>query len=502
MEGVAPTVTPERRVDLREARHPLLLAQRWGAADAPTSPVVPVDVELTPERPLLVITGPNAGGKTIALKTLAMHVLLAQTGCHIPAAEGSTLPVIRRLHAIIGDDQSVAENLSTFSAFVKQVRDVLADAGEGSLVLLDELGAGTDPDEGAALAQAILEELGERGALVMATTHLEPLKAFASTHPRARNASVEFDTTTLAPTFRLRYDRPGQSYALTIAARLGLAPELIARAQAYRTEHAARVAELIERLDEHTRTEAERARELAVLEQAAAARLAAAHEAEAAATTKARDTVAAAREEATRMIADVRRVVSAEWDRLKRADRTRRDLDQTRRALGAAAERIGRPEPMAPPEEPGRLVPGADVAAEHLGLQGRILSVSGENATIQAGAVTVKVPLRALRLAAQPAVLAGRPRRAIEVPEKSSVGAELHLVGRRTDEARDLVEQYLDNAFMAGLATVRLVHGKGTGALRKTVRDVLSGHPLVDSFRDGEPAEGGTGATVAALKVS
>ncbi len=201
-----------RTLSLKSARHPLLLAQSWTDAERP---VVPTDIELTAERPLLLITGPNAGGKTIALKTAALLVLMAQTGCHIPAAEGSRLPVITHLHAIIGDDQSVSENLSTFSAFVKQIREVLDQAGERSLVLLDELGAGTDPDEGAALAQAILEELAERGALVIATTHLEPLKAFASTHPRTRNASVEFDTATLAPTFRLRYDQPGQSYALT-----------------------------------------------------------------------------------------------------------------------------------------------------------------------------------------------------------------------------------------------------------------------------------------------
>src|SRR5439155_1011486 len=178
-----------------------------------------------------------------------------------------------RMDAIIGDDQSVAENLSTFSAFVKQVREILAEADEHSLVLLDELGAGTDPDEGAALAQAILETLADRGALVMATTHLEPLKAFASTYARARNASVEFDTATLAPTFRLRYDRPGQSYALTIAARLGLAPELIARAESHRSLHAARLSELLQWLDEHTRCEAERTIAIERREQESAARV-------------------------------------------------------------------------------------------------------------------------------------------------------------------------------------------------------------------------------------
>src|SRR5207253_618442 len=199
------------------------------------------------------------------------------------AGEGSRLPVFDDVFAIIGDDQSVAENLSTFSAFVKQAREILERADQRSLVLLDELGAGTDPDEGAALAQAILEELAERGALVIATTHLEPLKAFASTHPRTRNASVEFDTATLAPTFRLRYDQPGQSYALTVAARLGLGPELIARAQAHRSEHTARLSELLATLDAHARTEAARAREIERIRAAAAAQLAKARQSAAAA---------------------------------------------------------------------------------------------------------------------------------------------------------------------------------------------------------------------------
>src|SRR5262249_33232241 len=195
----------------------------------PSREVVPVDLEIAPDRPLLLITGPNAGGKTIALKTLALLALMTQIGCHVPAAEASRVPVFERLFPVIGDDQSVAENLSTFSAFIKQTREVLAEAEARSLVLLDELGAGTDPDEGAALARAILESLADRGALVVATTHLEPLRAFAAAEPRARNASVEFDASTLAPTFRLVYDRPGQSWALALAARPGLPPALVPR---------------------------------------------------------------------------------------------------------------------------------------------------------------------------------------------------------------------------------------------------------------------------------
>jgi len=511
MEAIEPEIDRGRTLSLKSARHPLLLAQGW---KDPERPVVPVDIELSAERPLLLITGPNAGGKTIALKTAALLTLMAQTGCHIPAAEGSRLPIVTDLFAIVGDDQSVAENLSTFSAFVKQIREVLDRAGERSLVLLDELGAGTDPDEGAALAQAILEELAERGALVIATTHLEPLKAFASTHPRTRNASVEFDATTLAPTFRLRYDQPGQSYALTIAARLGLPPELIARAQAHRSEHAARLADLLTTLDAHARTEAERAREIERARTDAAVHLAKAHETATAAEAKARTIVERAKAEAAALLTDVRRAVAAEWERLKRAERTRHTLEEGRQRLREVAARVEAVAPAAAPahgDRPRALEPGQTVAAEHLGIRGKLLTISGSTATVRSGSLTIRVPLQALRPvggdgesepgAGVPSVRVGS-RAKEPAPPPREIAPELLLLGRTTDEARDIVEKYLDDAFLAGLPSVRLIHGKGSGALRKAVRDLLTAHPLVDSFRDGEPAEGGPGATVAALRVS
>ena len=518
MDASAPAIDLQGRVALRAARHPLLLAQAWRD---PARTVVPVDIELSPDRPLLLITGPNAGGKTIALKTLALCAILAQVGCHVPAAEGSRLPVFERLYAIIGDEQSVAENLSTFSAFVKQIREVLAETDDRSLVLVDELGAGTDPDEGAALARAILEALADRGTLVVATTHLEPLRVFASTEPRARNASVEFDTRTLAPTFRLRYDVPGQSYALAIAGRLGLSPELIARAQAHRSTDAARMSQLLDQLDEATRTEAERALAMQRRESETAARLAAAREAEAGAAARAREIVERAKAEAAKLLTDVRRAVSAEWDRLKRAERSRPALDESRRRLREVSARVV-PAPAAPSTDDTPLAPGMTVAADHLGLRGQLIDINGDTATVLAGNVTVRVPMSALR----PTDADGGDRRAPgvsrsgwgparpsasgspgpltgpDMPGARAIAGELMLIGRTTDEARDLVEKYLDDAFMAGMANVRLVHGKGTGALRKAVRVVLSDHPLVDSYRDGEPAEGGSGATVAALKVS
>jgi DNA mismatch repair protein MutS2 len=503
MHATAPVVgdAESRSVDLRDARHPLLVAQGWRD---PARPAVPIDIRLDADRPLLVITGPNAGGKTVALKTLALLALMAQTGCHIPAAERSRLPVFDALHAIIGDDQSVAENLSTFSAFVKQAREILGDAGPGSLVLLDELGAGTDPDEGAALARAILEALDAAGALVVASTHLEPLKTFASTYPRARNASVEFDTAALAPTFRLRYDVPGQSYALAIAGRLGLPAALIERAQTYRSEDAARMSELIARLDAHERSQATHARQIEAAASESSARLAAAHAAEAAAEARAREVVARAKAEATTLLAEIRRAINTEWERLKKTERSRPALEDSRRRLRDVSARLlpaaSPAETVAAPREP--LVPGSRVRADHLGLAGELVAISGATATVRAGAVTVRVPIAALTRTGEPPVTTPKGAGSISASVASKpTPSELLLLGKTTDEARDLTEKYVDDAFLAGVGTVRVVHGKGTGALRKAVRDLLAAHPLVESFRDGEPGEGGAGATVAQLKV-
>ncbi|MGH7262443.1 MAG: endonuclease MutS2 [Candidatus Rokuibacteriota bacterium] len=440
MTATEPDLDPGRTVALSEARHPLLLAQSW---QEPGRPVVPVDLHLDALRPLLIITGPNAGGKTVALKTLGILALMCQAGCHLPVREASKLPVFRQVFAVIGDDQSVAENLSTFSAFVKQVREILEEVDARSLVLLDELGAGTDPDEGAALAQAILEDLQARGALVMATTHLEPLKAFASTHPGARNASVEFDGGRLAPTFRLLYDRPGQSYALTIAARLGLPEHLIDRAHSHRSTQAQHLQELLARLDADTRTASIERGEAERRQTQAATLLARAQKELEAAQAKAKETLARAKAEAQTLLADIRRKVAEEWERLRSEERSRRSLEATRKRLAEAA-------PPMPAPAPPRTV-----------------------------------------------ALAPSWRDSVRTPEKAAVPEELMLLGKTTDEGRDLVEKYLDDAFLAGRRSVRLIHGKGTGALRKAVHEVLAGHPLVDAYKP----ESGGGATVVALKV-
>src|SRR5207245_785670 len=316
MGATAPAIDAGRTVALRAARHPLLLAQSW---KDPRRTVVPMDLELGPDRPLLVITGPNAGGKTIALKTLAVQALMAQVGCHVPADEGSRLPVFDDVFAIIGDDQSVAENLSTFSAFVKQAREILEAADERSLVLLDRLGA-----------------------------------------------------------------------------------ELIARANTHRSEHAARLADLLATLDANARSEAERAREIERIRAEAAAQLAKARQTEAAAESRAQAIVARARAEATTLVGEIRRALTAEWDKLKRTDRSRRSLDESRRRVREVAGRIEAIAPDAPAELPVALAPGATVAAEHLGIRGELVEIAGSSATVRSGSVTVRVPLSVLRLAPMP----------------------------------------------------------------------------------------------------
>jgi len=523
MEAVEPTIAEERDVLLRGALNPILLAQSWASEGG--RPVIPMDIEIGAERPVLVITGPNAGGKTVALKTLGLLVLMAQSGCHVPARDGARLPVFSQCFAIVGDEQSVAENLSTFSAFVKQLREVLERVDARSLVLLDELGAGTDPDDGAALAQAVLEALAERGAVVVASTHLEPLKGFASTHPRARNASVEFDAERLAPTFRLVYDRPGQSYALSIGARLGLPAALIERAHAHRSTQQRQLQELLARLDDRDRKDAERGALLERREAESAGLLARAQAELEAAKASARETVARAKAEAQRLVTEVRRHVNEEWDRLKRSEKSRPELERARKRLVATAQQVEHTAGAAPePDGAGPAAAGDRVEITHLGLKGDVLGVDGETVTVQAGTVTVKVPMQALRVVSrgpspQPSPQRGegamypRPRRGrgqgegaqmveggrISTPGKSAVAVELKIIGRTTDEARDLLEKYLDDAFLAGLTSVRIIHGKGTGALRRAVEEVLSAHPLVAEHRPGASSEGGAGATVATL---
>ena len=507
LDATEPEVGAGGDLELRAARHPLLVAQRWapagavaGAAAGPA--VVPVDVRVPAARPGLVISGPNAGGKTVALETAGLLTLMAQAGCHLPVAPGSRLPVADRVLAVIGDEQSLAQDLSTFSSFVLQAREILAGAGPGSLVLLDELGAGTDPAEGAALGAALIEALLDRGARVIVTTHLEPLKVFAQLDPRLVNATVAFDPVRLEPTFRLEYGHPGPSYALTIGERLGLPPAVIARAREHLTEERQRVDTLLAALAAREQEAQARLADAARREQAAAALAAQAREALAGAEGEAARVRHAARDEARTLLADARRQAGQALDRLRAEAVTRREAQEAYHRLRAAEAALAQAAPApaagADPATPAAGAPSGEVQLRGLGLRGRVVAEDAEMVTVQAGRLTVRVARREI----EPAPAAGaRPPApgAVSLPAAREVARELHLRGLTTDEARAAVEKFLDDTALAGHGAVRLIHGKGTGALKRAVDACLKGHPLVQAFRVAPPAEGGTGVTVVEL---
>jgi DNA mismatch repair protein MutS2 len=480
-------------LELRAARHPLLVVQSWERG----SPVVPVDIMLPAARPALLITGPNAGGKTVALETAGLLTLMAHAGCHLPAEPGSRVPLTDQVLVVIGDEQSLAQNLSTFSSFVRQVREILATATGQSLVLLDELGAGTDPAEGAALGAALVEALLERGARVVATTHLEPLKVFAQTDPRCENASVAFDAERLSPTFRLEYGHPGPSYALTIGERLGLPTPVIARARVHLGEAGRRLETLLADLAGRERAAEAAAAEATRREAEAAAALERAQRALARAESEAARLRCEAHAEARALLAETRRTVGQELDRLKAEESTRRRAQETYHRLRAAEALLG-----TPPATPVAGTEGAatgHVRLRGLGLAGRVVAEDADTVTVQAGSLTVRVPRSELEPIANSGPRGPARAATVSLPSRYDVPRELHLLGQTTDEARAAVEKFLDDAVLAGHATVRVIHGKGTGALRRVVEECLRKHPLVSGFRVGSPAEGGTGATVVEL---
>lgn len=491
-----PLVETGSDLDLRAARHPLLVAQRWGTPPG-AGDVVPVDLRVPADRPGLVLSGPNAGGKTVALETGGLLVLMAQSGCHIPAAPGSRVPLTDRVLAVIGDEQSLAQDLSTFSSFIRQAREILDVAGPGSLVLLDELGAGTDPTEGAALGAALLEALLDRGARVIVTTHLEPLKVFAQVEPRLQNATVAFDAERLEPTFRIEYGHPGPSHALTIGERLGLPAAVIARARAHVGEESRRLETLLATLEARTREAAARGALAARREAEAADALAGAQHAAEHARAEAVELRRAAEQEARTLLADARRQVGHELDRLKTDEtRRRREAQEAYRRL-RAAEATLQPVPSAS-DEPAPPGPPGEVQVRGLGLRGRVVGEADGLVTVQAGSLTVKVA----RSEIEPAAAGGgrRSGASVSLPVREDVPRELHLLGLTSDEARAAVEKFLDDAALAGHREIRLVHGKGTGALRRAVEGCLRGHPLVGGFRVADPAAGGGGVTVVALE--
>jgi len=499
LDARAPDILPAAALRLHHARHPLL-----------TGDVVPVSVHLGFAFDTLVITGPNTGGKTVTLKTVGLLVLMAQSGLHLPVGEGTAVGIFKQVFADIGDEQSIEQSLSTFSSHMKNIVHILSGAGPENLVLLDELGAGTDPAEGAALARAILEKLHACGAKTVATTHYSELKNFACMQERVENASVEFDAVTLQPTYRLLIGKPGRSNAFEIAARLGLEPGLVARAREFLTTEQVEVSELLDRLEkeqqlaERERLEAERLRREAEelreryrrLERELAAKrediLARAHD-------EARTLVARASREAEEAIRELRARLSADAAREREA--AIREVRERLHAMhGRVREKAPRPGAGAG-EIPRTVLPGQEVFLPRFNQRGYVLAApDNDQVQVQVGIVKVNVPLSDLRLVDKEGPSSGRVQVSALLKNKTrEVSVRLDLRGMRAEEALLEVEKYLDDAALAGLPQVQLVHGKGTGALRAAIQQHLKGDRRVKSFRTGEQGEGGMGVTVVEL---
>lgn len=509
MQAMMPRLNDTGRIRLLDARHPLI----------PRNRVVPIHFELGLAFRTLVITGPNTGGKTVALKTCGLFCLMAMAGLHIPARDGSEISVFNQVLADIGDEQSIEQDLSTFSSHMRAIVSITTLAKPGTLVLVDELGSGTDPSEGAALAIAVLDDLRRKGCLTVATTHYKELKGYALRTPDVENACCEFDTETLRPTYRLLIGVPGVSNAFAISQRLGLADDIISQARLLLTDEGIRFEELV-RSVEQSRIAADRDR------REAAERLAVAREhAQRATETKqaldeqrsqlirqarqeARDLYADALQEVERLLDEIRSRVKtedlAENHRLAtqlrqeiRAGMKQVDGDIGRATLSVQGRRL----------KPEELVIGKTYSAPALGLTGKLTEGPDNRGcyVLQSGSIKATVPGDALRR--PPSEPTNRPGQrkltsatTLSMDRHLNLQTEIQLLGQTVEEATQNLDKFLDDAVLGGIQIIRIVHGKGTGALRSAVQQLLRRDKRVRSFRLGAYGEGDSGVTIAELE--
>ena len=485
-----PSFNNDRRLHLIDARHPLL-DERVQETD---QPVVPVTVELRAATSALIISGPNAGGKTVALKTTGLLVAMAMSGLPLPAADGSMIPIVDAIHVLVGDDQSVTEHLSTFSAYLVRLKRVISAATERSLVLLDELGAGTDPEEGAALAAAVIEYFLERGALLIVTTHLSSVKSFAMNDSRVVNASMEFDTATGKSTYRLIVGIPGRSRAIEVAQVIGLPSPIIDRARERLGPRYVEVDQLVGMLQNKMSSVVEQSAELE-RRQAAAEEERQALEASRKKFDSERARVGSAfREELERLRDDVSRQVSNEIKNLRANANMRQVVTTLTKPIDQAIEFL--------PEERREVRVGHQAEHRKFKVRGVVESIDGTKAVLNVSGKRMTVDRKEL-LGLRDEGGGMKPSHKSFIPHPPSLipeTAELNLIGQRVDDALEASDKFLDRALLEGKQAVRIIHGFGTGALRKAVREHLRKHPAVKSWRPGNENEGGDGATVAVLE--
>jgi len=544
IEGVEPAISTDTRIEFLRARHPLLIPAvraRLGVprGNSETVGPTPNDVRLVPPTRALIITGPNTGGKTVALKTAGLLALMAQAGLHIPADPGSTTTVFRTVFSDIGDEQSITASLSTFSAHIANIVAMEQRLHLPALVLLDEIGAGTDPVEGGALGTAVIDHFQQHGALVIVTTHNDALKSYASTTSSVTCAGFGFEPETFAPTYRLTYGSPGRSLALEVAARLGMAPSIIEAARRRRGEREAQLADHLAKLDEDLRRlEADR-QQLAEDRQ----RLSAAHrtltvdrqafEAREAAlkqrlTTRLDAHVRAARAEIDSVVQDLKSKASklvrtaAERTSDRRGGLSTGETGELRAQARATLDHIATeaqtfvgpktagfgPSPSGPPARLSSTPPpkiGAQVVVGILGVNGRVMALHEDQAEVDVHGKRLRVAFRDLRVmddsgADDPSVVSSAKHVTLHLWSAESALSDLNVIGCNVDEAQTRVEKHLDRAVLQEDRHVRIIHGHGTGRLRRSIADLLERHPLVSRFALAPPDQGGSGVTLVELK--
>ncbi|NBB87318.1 MAG: endonuclease MutS2, partial [Bacteroidetes bacterium] len=526
LDAVVPTLDTEGVVELRNGRHPALLLHRL-QQDGEGEPVVPLTLTLGEDYQTLLITGPNAGGKTVAMKTVGVLALMLAYGLPIPADDTSRMPVFDQVFVDIGDEQSIEEDLSTFSSHISNLRYVLKHATDRSLVLIDEAGTGTDPDEGGALAQAMLERLNERHTRTIATTHHGTLKVFAHQTEGVENGSMEFDHKTLRPTYRFQPAVPGSSYAFEIAERMGLAPDLISRARTLVGEQKAALEDLITTLERRTQALAAR------LKDADETLKKAQHEKQKyqerlQKSEKERTEIRQqALEEAERIVNEANARIERTIREIKEAEAEREATKQARERLESFKETVGdsleavedegatEHEPPAPnaqngaeaePKAPatqatGPLAVGDRVRLDEGAMTGEVQALENGEAVITAGAMRMRVDRKRLTKVGGPTeqrVTVNRTSSGSE-PAIAQASRSVDLRGYRVEEALTAVRRHLDTAMAANLNQVEILHGKGTGALREAIHEHLSQEPAVASFREAPLQHGGSGVTLVDL---
>lgn len=498
INGVKPLLDNNKGIGLIEARHPLL----------PKETVVPISIHFGKKDKTLIVTGPNTGGKTVTLKTIGLMAMMAQSGLHIPCQEGSHLPVFESILADIGDEQSIEQSLSTFSSHMVNIVGMLQKCDDRSLVLLDELGAGTDPVEGAALAIAILEYIKDTGAITAATTHYSELKLYALQTPGVVNASCEFDINTLKPTFRLITGLPGKSNAFAISARLGLSEDIIDIARERMAEDNRRFDSVLGELEQtKILLEKEKSQAQNYKKQAEHELEKARQEAEKMLVEANRD-LEKAQAETKRLIAGTKRssdIVFDELNKLRRErekeiteQRLKEAREEIRRNIGAMEDMISYiPEETQEDYDPSELKPGDNVVLKDINKVGILKSVTDNTALVRAGIIDVRTDISNLRPVKR--VDKRKAKSKASSPALPSVKSEIDVRGQIGDDAWYIVDSYLDEAVRGGLKTVTIIHGKGTGALKSALWKQFRNDRRISSYRSGRYGEGETGVTIISL---